>query len=259
MPDRYADAVRARRVELRALRELLSGGHRAELRSCLALSRLAAAAHAAAALAELRRETAEHATGGDRTVRQRLPALVDAAVAAIAHAVHAGWAAGLHPALRRIATERDLAIEPGFPRLPAPWLPGPPPRLPEPPRPTWSLLAPEGSALWRAALLPVAVLPVLGLPAVTGPAAVPIALGAGVAAVAFAVRRQRIGVERATARRNAEHVISAAAAAVEADLDRRIVEVERSAAAALDAAVLRRRAAVDAELALLAPESGRRE
>ena len=35
MPDRYADAVRARRRELRAERELLCGGHRRELHNAL--------------------------------------------------------------------------------------------------------------------------------------------------------------------------------------------------------------------------------
>ena len=41
-PDRYADAVRARRAELRGARALLLGGHRTELHSGLAAGRLAA-------------------------------------------------------------------------------------------------------------------------------------------------------------------------------------------------------------------------
>jgi hypothetical protein len=51
-----------------------------------------------------------------------------------------------------------------------------------------------------------------------------------------------------------EQILTAAAQAVEADLDRRLVEVELSAATALDRAVLRRRAAVERELALLAAD-----
>ena len=47
MPDRYADAVRARRAELRAERELLGGGHRGELRTALALSRVLSGAEKA--------------------------------------------------------------------------------------------------------------------------------------------------------------------------------------------------------------------
>jgi hypothetical protein len=252
MPDRYADAVRARRRELRELRELLAGGHRGELRSCLALSRLAAAGEAAELLAGLRREAAEHVRRGDRHARDRLPEHVGAAVAAVAAVVATRWAAALGPPLRRIATERALVMEPGWPRLPAPRAPGPPPP-PEPPGPGPSPLTGvvEGAALGRLALLPLAALSLLGLPALGGPALAPLAVGAGLAAVVVAARARRTTTERAQLHRRVEQVVGAAATAIEADLDRRLVELDRSAAAALDAAVLRRRAAVDRELALL--------
>ncbi|WP_433557378.1 hypothetical protein ACQPWY_37305 [Pseudonocardia xinjiangensis] len=86
------------------------------------------------------------------------------------------------------------------------------------------------------------------------PALAPLAVGAGVAAVIATVRARRTSAERLRLHRHTEQVLAAAARAVDADLGRRLVELERAAVAALDAAVLRRRAEVDAELALLAPE-----
>jgi hypothetical protein len=258
MPDRYADAVRARRAELRAMRLSLVGGHRAELRSCLALSRLTAAADIEQALAQLRREMAEHCDAGDRAARARLLELLAAAVPHIAEAVDTRWTAGLRPGLRRIGTERGLDLGAGWPRLPAPHLPGRPPDVPASRRPgaVRSLLAGalDGAALWRLALFPLAVLPLLGLPVLGGPAFAPLALGAGVAAVVGTAVARRTAAERARLRLVAEQAVTAAGAALHSDLARRLVEVERSVGAALDAAVLRRRAAVDAELASLAPD-----
>jgi hypothetical protein len=255
MPDRYADAVQARRRELRELREALVGVHRGELRSCLALSRLAAAAHASAAFGALRREAAEHVRRGDRAARDRLPEHVTAAVAAIAAATAAHWAVELGPSLRRIATERGLAMEPGWPRLPGARAPGPPPP-PDRATPGTPLLAGlvEGAALWRLALLPLAALPLAGLPGPGGPALAPLAVGVGGTAVVVAARARRRAAERERLHRRVEQIVTAGAAAIEADLDRRLVELEPAASAALDAAVLRRRAAVDRELAALAPE-----
>jgi hypothetical protein len=254
MPDRYAEAVLARRRELRELRERLAGGHRAELRSCLALSRLAAVRDISESFADLRREAAEHVRRGDRAARVRLPDQVTAAAGAIATATAARWAAGLAPPLRRIATERGLAVGPGWPRLPAPRPPGPPP--PEPPadRPVLLARLVEGAALGRLALLPLAVLPLAGLPALGGPALAPLAVGVGLTALVVAARTRRVAGERDRLHRRVEQIVGAASAAVEADLDRRLVELEPAVAAALDAAVLRRRAAVDRELASLAPE-----
>jgi hypothetical protein len=256
MPDRYVDAVRARRAELRAARALLTGGHRVELRSCLALSRITAAADAGAALAGLAREAADHIDAGPPVGRQRLPGLLSTAVDAVAVEVHAGWAAALRPALRRIAGERDLVLDPGWPRLPPPRLSGLVATVPAPAVRPWSLLAgaADGAALWRLALFPLAVLPLLGLPALAGPALAPLAVGIGVAAVVAAVRARRASAERLRLHRHTEQVLAAAARAVDADLGRRLVELERAVVVTLDAAVLRRRAEVDAELALLAPE-----
>jgi hypothetical protein len=255
MPDRYADAVLARRRELRELRERLAGGHRGELRSCLALSRLAAARDASGELAALRREAAEHVRRGDRSARDRLFEEVTVAVNTIAATLAARWAAELGPPLRRIATERGLDMEPGWPRLPAPRPPGPPPPPdPAPSGPTLLAGVIDAAALGRLALLPIAVLPLIGLPALGGPALAPLAVGVGLTALVVAARARRIAAERDRLHRRVEQVVGAAAAAIEADLDRRLVELEPGASAALDAAVLRRRAAVDRELAALAAE-----
>ncbi len=257
MSTRYACAVHARRVELRARRADLTGDHRVELRSCLALSRLAATADTAAALAGLAREVAFHIDAADRAARERLPARLAAAVDDVAFAGHAAWAAALRPALRRIATERSLSMPPGWPRLPAG---RPPPALgvhpPAPVRAAGAVLAgaADGAAAWRVALVPVAVLPLLGLPALGGTALAPLAVGAGVAAVLATGRSRRMGVERVRLRRHADEVLAATRAALDTDLGRRLLDVERTAGLALDAAVADERAAVDAELALLAAD-----
>jgi hypothetical protein len=254
VPDRYADSVRARRAELRAQRERLLGGHRSELRSALALSRVAAAGETANALADLARDVANHLERADRTGRRRTSALLGRAVADTVLQLHEGWAAALRPALRRIAAERSLPVEPGWPRLPAPRIP-PMPAAPPPTRTPRALLsgAAQGAALWRLLLVPAAVLPLCGLPAWGGPALAPLAAGSGVAALVVAARSGRTAAERAALRRHADTVLAAAAIGMETDLQRRLLELERTASAVLDAGITRRRAEVDSELALLAP------
>ncbi len=257
MSDRYGDAVLARRAELADARALLAGTHRAELRSELALSRLAAADALVAALGQLGREVSGHVGHADRAVRQRLPVVLAAAPDRIAAAVHDRWRAELAPALRRIGTVRSLDMAPAWPRLPPPRLPV----LPAPPavervRAARSLLtgAVEGLALWRLVLLPLAALSLLGMGVPAWPALVPLAAGVGVAGAVVAVRSRRLALERAALRRWAEEMLAAARVALDADIGRRLLEVERSAGAELDAAVARRRRAVDAELRALAPD-----
>jgi hypothetical protein len=253
-PDRYADAVRARRAELRAQLARLAGSHRSDLRGALALSRVATAAGTAAALAELRREVGQHIDHADPAMRQRLPATFAAALDDSARSVFDGWAAALRPALRRIATERSLPVERDWPRLPV----ARPLSLPAPPPPVRSLSALgsgvlHGAALGRLLLIPLAVLPLWGLPLLGGPALIPLAVGAAIAATVFATRSRRAAADRSRLRRHVEVVLAAAGVALDADLGRRLIELEHSTAAALDVAVSRRRAEVEAELAELAP------
>lgn len=247
MPDRYGDAVRARRSELAEERRRLGAAHRAELRSELALSRIVASEALATECARLGREARAHIDHPDRAVRRGLPILLGPAIDALAATVHARWAAEVGPGLRRIAAARFLDVGPltAWPMLPAPRPPSLVPRVPE----RSSLLsgAVDGLALWRLVLLPLAALPVLGLPALGGPALAPLAVGVGVAAAVAAVRARRVALERAALRRCAEETLTVARTALDADLGRRLLELERSAGADLDAAVARRRAVVEAE------------
>lgn len=255
MPDRYADAVRARRVELRARREQLTGGHRHELRSALALSRLGAADEAAALLAGLAGEVRAYVEGADAVARRRVPALVGAALDQVVPELHAAWAAAVRPAVRRIATERGAVPEPGWPRPPGP---GPlrPAAAPAPVGTARAMLADvvHGAVLWRLVLPLLAVLPLAGLPAFGGPVLAPLAAATAVVVVAAAVRSRRAAVDRARLHRYTADVLAAARAALDADLARRVLELDRVAGAALDVAVARRRHDVDAELRLLAPD-----
>jgi hypothetical protein len=254
-PDRYADAVRARRAELAQARALLGGAHRTELRSELALSRIAASDAATTALGQLSRETRVHVERSDPSGRHRLPGLLASALDTLALDVHARWAADLTPGLCRIASTRGLDLGP--PALPAPRLPlvtAPP--VAERVRPARSLFAgaAEGMLLWRLVLLPVVALPLLGLPVVGGPALAPLAAGAGVAGAVVAVRSRRAARERAALRRCTDELLAAGRVALEVDLARRLLELARSLGATLDAAVARRRAALEAELRSLSPE-----
>jgi hypothetical protein len=103
LPDRYADAVRARRAELRGVRTLLLGGHRVEVRHCLTASQLVAVAELAAALSVFGRELRHHAARADRAGRAALPLLADAAVGRLVDRVVMRWAAVVLPGLRRVA------------------------------------------------------------------------------------------------------------------------------------------------------------
>ncbi len=102
-------------------------------------------------------------------------------------------------------------------------------------------------------LVPLVLLPVWSMPALGGRALAPLAAGTGIATVAVAARARWVAGERARLRRRSDAVIAAAGRALHADLGRRLLELDATAAGALDAAARTRRAEVDAELALLAP------
>jgi hypothetical protein len=252
MTDRYADAVRARRAELRAERAALAGSHRVELRTELALARLAVTDLVATALRQLTRETRDRVACADRVGRERIPADVATAVAALAAVVDAELSGELAPALRRIAGSRALEMPDGWPAVPN----GRPPLVDDAfahPRTPLLAGALEGITVWRTALVPVAALPLLGLPVLGGPALAPLAIGTATAALVVAVRHRRAQVERAALARAVDEAVATARALLDADTGRRLLELERSAGAELDHAVLRRRAVVEAELRELSP------
>lgn len=253
MPDRYADAVRSRRAELRAGQALLDGSHRTELRSELALSRIAAAEAATTALAELTREVRVRIDDGAPAAD--LPAQVAGALVAVADRVHAGWAVELAPALHRIATRRAVPVPAGWPQLPPPRFAAPAQRV-EPIRRGRSLIAgaAEGVAVWRLLLLPLAVLPLLGLPVLGGLRFAPLAAGLALGALVLTIRSGRSALRRAALRRCVEEMITSARSTMDADIGRRLLELERSIGADLDAGVHRRRGAVDAQLRAIAAD-----
>jgi hypothetical protein len=76
------------------------------------------------------------------------------------------------------------------------------------------------------------------------------------ALLVLAGRGRRDAADRARLRRWGADVVAAARGALETELSRRLLEVERVAGAELDDAVDRQRVAVDAELRALAPASG---
>ena len=256
--DRYADAVHARRDELRAQRALLLGGHRPELRAHLALSRLAGASATTLALAGLAAEASAHIDAG-RAARDRLPELLTGALTALSAELHGRWSGDLAAALRLIARRRGLSMPSGWPRLPRP---AAPPGVGHPPagrRAAGAWL--DGLAMWRLALLPPAALSLLGIPVAGGSAPgvparalFPLACGMALFGMAAAVGARRAAVARAAWRAHVDSALALARATLEADLGRRVLELEQLAAAELDAAVERRRVAVDAELAGLAAD-----
>lgn len=251
--DRYAAAVRARRAELREQRLALTGGHRAELRTVLALSRLDAARRAASELTALGREARRHIARAGRADRRALPDRLVAAVAAITERVLGGWARAALPAVRRIATERGLSVSLRLSRLEEPVATRPvvaglPPVEP-PDRMLRAVLS--GPGWWRVALLPVAGVPALGG---AGPA-VTLTFAALVVAVTLGI--SWVAADRERLNRWVVDAVAAARVALDAELGRRSLELERVAGAELDAAVARRRAAVEAELRLLVAGGGR--
>jgi hypothetical protein len=256
--DRYADAVRARRAELRGARSLLLGGHRAELRSGLAAGRLAAAAELSTTLTSFGRELRDHADAADGPGRAALPALTAAAVGRLAARAADGWAVALLPRVRRVAVARGVpwgttsGAEPvaavlarAPPPVPLP-APGPPPGV------VRALVAGVTGGTWRLALLPVAALPAVGLPALGGRAVLPLAVGVGLTLLVAAARAHRTATDRARLRSWASEVVGVVRRALETELAYRVLELERVAGTELDDAVDRRRAEVDAELRALA-------
>jgi hypothetical protein len=239
---------------------MLLGGHRAELRSCLAAGRLAASAELSTTLAGFGRELRHHADTADGTGRATLPSVTGAAVGRLAVRAADGWAAALLPGIRRVAGARRLPWQTASGTDPVAAVlarPPPPVALPAPgpsPGAVRALLAGAAGGTWRLALLPVAALPAVGLPALGGRAVLPLALGVGLALLVAAARAHRIATDRVRLRSWAAEVVSTVRTALETELAYRVVELERVAGAELDEAAERRRAEVDAELRALAPE-----
>lgn len=252
MPDRYADAVRARRAELRAQHLRLRGGHRTELRNVLALAKIAAVRQAASELAALAREARRAVEQAGRADRRALPGHVANAVDAIAERVMRQWEGEALPAIRRIATERGLPVHHVEPVAALSRATRPVVSLPavEPPERMLRAVL-SGPGWWRIALVPAAGVPVLGGadPLVT--------LVCSAVLVAVALWLSRVAADRERLRRWVVDVVAAARTALDAEIGRRALELEQVVGAHLDVAIDRQRAAVEAELRLLAAAKGR--
>lgn len=234
-PDRFGDAVRARRRELQEQRALLRGSARTALRDALAAARTATLADAAADLADLRREIDGHP-----------PAAVGAAARAVEVAAHARWAE------RAVAAERGTAADRGVVLPVPPDEPGPD-RVADPPVPrrTGPGTALAEAGVWRLAGLPLVVAPLSGF---AGPAVLLPALGAAVLVLLAVVRSRRAATDRARLHRWSTELLAATHARIDAELTRRAAARAAAAGARLDAALTERRAAVESEIALLTPE-----
>ncbi|AEA28721.1 hypothetical protein Psed_6633 [Pseudonocardia dioxanivorans CB1190] len=257
MPDRYADAVRMARAELRA-RRLALPGHAAEVRAACSLARVAAAARSATAVAALSAELFGYLDRAGRADRALLPRHAAAAAERIVADVLDRAGQGLVPELRRIASARGLPTSAG-----EGWVPGPVHILipPAPPPPGLWQTAATGGALWRTALLPLAGLPVVGLPAVAGGAGSPAVwagAAAGVVTLVAAVLGRRGAADRERWRRWVPGVTASLRAALESALLTALLHTERQVVAALDPAVVRRAGEIDAQLRGLTGPPGER-
>ncbi len=241
-PDRYVQAVLARRAELRELRGRAAGGHRTALRDALACAMAETAAAADAARAELRREAAAHVAG---PAPRALVTLLPAAVHAVEEHVRERWTGAAGAAVRRTAAERGLRVPAGWPSVP----PLPPTVLPAPPPRAGPGVALADPTVWRFAALPLVLVPsvvALGW-ATAGPGLLFPVAGAALLALVGLVRWRRAAAERARMRRWVDEVLAAA----RCDTARAATVLAAAAGSHLDVALDRHRSALEFELTLL--------
>ncbi|MFR9805803.1 hypothetical protein ACL02T_26455 [Pseudonocardia sp. RS010] len=280
---RHAQALRARRSELREALAEVDGRHRARLRGDLALVRLRATADLTASLRDLHALCGPWISGP----RTALPPVLGPALDRVCGAVPGRVREEAEAVVRRIAgrmlgpvplppeilpcsahTPSPSGPSPSGPSLSGPSLSGPSLSgpslsvpsptvrgLPEPPRRVGRLdalvRAGSGTGVVRLALVLVAGAPALGLSVAGGRTLLPLALGLALAAVVLLARRRRAAVERErwaywldTALRDAEAGAAAAVSALLIDLERRSTEL-------LDRIAAQRRGALSAELRAL--------
>jgi hypothetical protein len=249
---RHAEALRARRSELARARAVLGGGHRARLRSELAVARLGAEAELAALHRDLRADCAAWLVGRRR--RLLAPVLGPAAARAGAE-----WLAHSESrALAVIAGVRGRAAPEQIvcPRSPSANLPersGPD----GPPAPSGGLaVALRGADALRLALVPVAGVPALGLTAAAARPLLPLAAGLALALVLALVHRRREALERERWSAWVEVVLARAGAQARTALTARLLVLEQEAGEQLDRLVAARTAEIGRELAALEEVDG---
>lgn len=264
-PDRVREAASARHRELVAARRRLAAGHHADLRVALGLARLSCTAGLAADLEDLGRRASERVQGFGPAERVHLRSWLDGELDRVRLRSEERLVATAGPAVRRVAARLCPGAGPMA-------LPGPPvsaaaaPGCPVPGR-TVADRARAGAgrrparnragasraggrgepAVDPRLLVGLAGIPVLGAGGLGWSAALT-ALGVLVLLGALAHTRARAAA-RAHLRADMSRTVVSAGTGLERTVQRRLIEIERDAGAALDRAVAERRARVDLELA----------
>jgi hypothetical protein len=255
-PDRYAEALSARRSELHAQRRAAESP-RVALRAELALVTVASRADLPAALRVLR----DSAGPWLRTAPARLPAMLAPALAALRVSVVDAAAARGEAAVLRVAgavsgpepVPADL-LGPSVAQRVHPVDHRSAPDLPAVPRRVgWveALVRSGGGGAVRVALVLAAGAPALGLTVAGGRILLPLTIGLAVAAVALLAAHRRRAVERERWARWVDGVLDVAGAGVRAELDTALITLEQRAGPPLDRLAADRRATIVHELRTL--------
>lgn len=274
-PDRVREAASARHRELAVIRRRLAAGHHTDLRVALGLARLSCSAGLAADLEDLGRRASERVEGSGRTERAHLPSWLAGELDQVRRRSEERVVATTGPAARRVAAR----LCPGVAPMTLPGAPASAMTLREPTGPgrTVADRDPTGAGLRPArtrsrdsaggsrargrgepAVDPRLVAGLAGLPVIgaggLGWSAALTAVGVLLLLGALAHTRARTAA-RTHLRAEMSRTVAAAGAAAERTLQRRLIEVERDAGAALERAVAERRALVDVELAAVSGAS----
>lgn len=239
-PTRRRDELVAARAALRHV----GGEHHTRWRAALATARVAATDDLAGRLRALGVRTRDRIDGADRATLDALPARVAGDVEVLAEQVVAALGARLRALV--VETLADL-VPAGEPDL---WIRTPPTPTPPPPRPrrTEDRLLVVVGASSGLGLTRLALLPLLAVPAASalGVALVPVSVGLGLGAAGWLARTRRLAADRAHVR----GWLAEALAEVRGDLDRVLADAmivtEREVTLALDDALARRAAELDA-------------
>ncbi|MEO6879957.1 MAG: dynamin family protein [Mycobacteriaceae bacterium] len=245
-----AQQLRARRAELVETRRSGARGATLRLRAEVQRARVELTHETAAAVRECQARFRAAVDAADRDTLAALPAQLDPALAALALTV----GAAVHQRLQRVG---ELAVAQVLTPEETAGLAATLPR-PQPPAPTARPLerrvsaaedklivaagASGGLGLGRLALAPLALVPGLNL------LLVPLTLGLGAGAAWWMTRARAHVADRVHVKQWAVEVLADARSALEAMVAEQLIDTEHALGAALDDAVARRVAQIDAEV-----------
>jgi len=248
---RYAEALSARRSELRTELRALDGW-RAALRAELALVTVASRAEIGRALLRQRERC------GPWLGRAGVPALVAPALERMRSWLIGSALAEASAAVCRVAGgvlgPEPLPVELIPPAAHRDHRPTPGGVLPVPPRPVgWleAVVRSGGGGAVRVALVLAAGAPALGLGVAGGRILLPLTIGVALAAVVLLARHRRAAVERERWAHWVDAALDATVAAVRAELDTALIGLEQRSARLLEHLAAERRSAITAELRAL--------